>query len=230
MSDKHLWKSFIESTSYNVVQRCILRKLADSIVDIFLSAFIIREWYSKYIYFLLESPVHVNDYTHDEWRILNDIYDDVFPASHAEDNKIRDSLVNDSHSVIVDSKEGTPIPSPSSGHDFNFGSSPTEDPVKTQSKESTPMPLLSSGQDSLIQTTTPVTDNHINIPSINSLISSSDNDNPLTPTMRKRKATYKTVVSEKYTSTSGLIFVENNWQIPGNNIFPKEVRSFQLKP
>ncbi|XP_028156631.1 arf-GAP with SH3 domain, ANK repeat and PH domain-containing protein 2-like [Ostrinia furnacalis] len=175
-----------------------------------------------------ESPAYYKDYTEEEWRILNDIYEDVFPTSQIEsdDDETNDIQANDSNSVILASEECTPVPSPNSRQDFTLGSSPTNDPVNTLNKddeEGIPTPLPSSEQENnfgspptdnpvttlnkenapialfseqndLSATTPPVPEDH-NIPSINSLISTSDNDNPSTPnssTTRKRKPTYKT--------------------------------------
>ncbi|CAH2097418.1 unnamed protein product [Euphydryas editha] len=85
-----------------------------------------------------DSPVHDNDYTKEEWRLLNDLYDDVFPTSQTED-KTNESLANDSHNVILGSEERTPMPSPLSGQNLNFRSPLTEDLVDALNKEIVPI-------------------------------------------------------------------------------------------
>ena len=66
--------------------------------------------------------------------------------------------------------------------------------------DDTPMPSPSSGQTILTGTTPAITDDPLNISSINSLTLTSDNDDPITPNascMRQRKATYKTDLGRK---------------------------------
>ncbi|KAF9420745.1 hypothetical protein HW555_003093 [Spodoptera exigua] len=56
-----------------------------------------------------EKNVEHPDYTEEEWRLLNNIYDDVFPTSQLEEDKSNESLANDSHNVILGSEEDLPI-------------------------------------------------------------------------------------------------------------------------
>ncbi|CAH0690024.1 unnamed protein product [Spodoptera exigua] len=147
-----------------------------------------------------ESPVHYKDYTEEEWRLLNNIYDDVFPTSQLEEDKSNESLANDSHNVILGSEEGTPMPSPVSGQDLTFGIPLSEDPVDAPNEERLLMQLLPSGLDLPIDTTPNVTDDPVNIPSLSSLISISDSEfsnSPNPSSSRKRKPTYKTDLGRK---------------------------------
>ncbi|KAF9414410.1 hypothetical protein HW555_007664, partial [Spodoptera exigua] len=139
-------------------------------------------------------------YTEEEWRLLNNIYDDVFPTSQLEEDKSNESLANDSHNVILGSEEGTPMPSPVSGQDLTFGIPLSEDPVDAPNEERLLMQLLPSGPDLPIDTTPNVTDDPVNIPSLSSLISISDSEfsnSPNPSSSRKRKPTYKTDLGRK---------------------------------
>lgn len=125
---------------------------------------------------------------------MNNLYDNVFPTSQAED-KTNENLANDFHNVILGSKEGTPMPSPLSGQDLNFGSPLTED-LDALNKEIKPIQLLPSERDFLMETTATVTEDPTNLLSISSLISISDSDccaaTITSSASRKRKPTYKT--------------------------------------
>ncbi|KAF9424369.1 hypothetical protein HW555_000508, partial [Spodoptera exigua] len=132
-------------------------------------------------------------YTEEEWRLLNNIYDDVFPTSQLEEDKSNESLANDSHYVILGSEEGTPMPSPVSGQDLTFGIPLSEDPVDAPNEERLLMQLLPSGPDLPIDTTPNVTDDPVNIPSLSSLMSISDSEfsnSPNPSSSRKRKPTF----------------------------------------
>ncbi|XP_073952058.1 uncharacterized protein [Choristoneura fumiferana] len=131
-----------------------------------------------------ESPVPYNDCTEEEWSVLQDIYDNAFPASQAESGD----------DVILGSEEGTPMPSPSSGQDFYIETHSTENPVNTPNKEDMPTSSPIPNQDVHVDSPQAVNQDPVNIPSVNSLISIPENENPFTPnssTSRKRKATYK---------------------------------------
>lgn len=145
------------------------------------------------LFFVLESPVRDNDYTEEEWRILKDIYDDntAFPIPQEEDKT--NKTLTDSHNFIFDSKEGTLMPSPMQGPDFVARSPVTEDPAEVLNKENTPIQLFPSGRDLRIETMPTVTNSPVNLPSVSSLISISDNEyTPTSSTSHKRKPTYKT--------------------------------------
>ncbi|KAL4707921.1 hypothetical protein ACJJTC_013712 [Scirpophaga incertulas] len=134
-----------------------------------------------------ESSVHYDDCTAEEWRVLNYIYDKVFPISQKEDDQISDNLVNESYSVIPITENASPsseqILNPvsylseylvdtinndtekCSNQEFNFRSPLTEDAAITPSHESAL--LVSTEEEIIIETAPPITDDSLNLSSVN---------------------------------------------------------------
>nr|XP_053625850.1 uncharacterized protein LOC128683853 isoform X2 [Plodia interpunctella] len=171
-----------------------------------------------------ESPVPYEEYTEEESRVLNNIYDDIFPNSPPRHGEISYSLDEKSCEIFpissprlgeitfsIDEKscnvltdcviQVTPIPLASSEETLNLVTKP-DDMLNTNQKH-TPMPSSSSGQDFSCESpyhalnneiqnidevlTTPQTANDsLNIPSISSLISASDIENPLHCSSQKK--------------------------------------------
>ncbi|CAH1635343.1 unnamed protein product [Spodoptera littoralis] len=137
-----------------------------------------------------ESPMQCQ-FTDEEWRYLNDIYNE----NDAVDGNI---VHNDSDIVIFDSNECTPVPSPNSIQDFDCPISQTEQSCTKDVQEPCDIPSVNPTHDfdCPISPTEQSCNNDVqepcDIPSINSLISASPSE-PGTPNIYtvSRKRTLK---------------------------------------